>query len=779
METKEKTSLFHKLTLVYLGIGVGVFLFVLLSIFLFPGREQSVGWMKPYEGEWYRVYEDGTRVKEELPVGKDVKKGDILMAETILPDEIEEGTIFAVYAGRDTFITIDGVERGKFTNDANPFPGANIKTTLLQVRLFREDAGKTLRVTKYETEGYISGLNRIFYGDSLGIYKYFEHRFGLQFYFASFLCMLALTVTLASFFLIGKYREWRQFFALGLGFAMVSFWIAIDGMMPELLFGLCYIDGLWGYLTAMLMLFPFVYFINTQQKQRYEKGSMAVSVLMLLTFFVCTFLHFTERMDFEETQLPMNAVLGIVLLHVLATMLLDLFKGYSKEYKYVAIGILGMAVSGVLEMVLLNSFNGVVDGIILLSGIYFMLFCFVAQVYKQISDNQKKTLEAIRANEMKSEFLANMSHEIRTPINAVLGMNQLILRDSQDPQIQEYAANIKSAGETLLGIINDILDISKIEAGRMELMEESYALDELITDIVTMMDIKAQDKGLKLKVQVDPKLPSHLYGDCTKLRQIVINLLNNAVKYTRKGAVALLVSGVCQENQVALKLQVRDTGIGIKEEDLGQLFQKFSRLELGKNRSIEGTGLGLAITQSMVEFMGGTIEVKSKYGEGSTFTVYLKQIVEAGDQVGERDWHKQIHKAVEQNQTDKFTAPNAKVLVIDDNKLNLAVIKGLLRKTGMKIVLGSSGYDMLDKVQQEHFDIIFLDHMMPEMDGIQTLKHFQNLPDNKCIGTPVIALTANAIKGAREEYLEAGFQDYLSKPIEMELLVQTLRKYLK
>ena len=386
---------------------------------------------------------------------------------------------------------------------------------------------------------------------------------------------------------------------------------------------------------------------------------------------------------------------------------------------------------------------------------------------------------AIAANEAMSNFLTNMSHEIRTPINAVLGMDEMILRESEDEKIIEYARTIEGAGRTLLSLINDILDFSKIEAGSMEIVEGDYELSSVLGDVVNMIQVKAGQKNLELVVDVNPSTPEHLYGDEMRLRQIMINVLNNAVKYTKQGTVILKISFVqVEENNINLIISVTDTGIGIRESDMEKLFGKFQRLDQNKNRTIEGSGLGLAIVHYLLELMNGTIDVQSVYGEGSTFTITLPQTVVSGETVG--NFKSKGDKIREElpKYKESFRAPDARILVVDDTPVNLVVVKNLLKKTQVQVEDAYSGMECLEKVQSKEYDLIFLDYRMPMMDGIETLKRLKEMPDNPNINTPVVALTANAISGARERFIKEGFDDYMAKPINVESLEATLLSYL-
>ena len=386
---------------------------------------------------------------------------------------------------------------------------------------------------------------------------------------------------------------------------------------------------------------------------------------------------------------------------------------------------------------------------------------------------------AIRAEQAKSLFLSNMSHEIRTPINAVLGMNEMILRECGDEQLLSYAENIRSAGKTLLFLINDILDMSKIESGKMEIVPAEYELGNLLLDLWNVIFLKAQEKGLSISFHLAEDTPGVLYGDDVRIKQIATNLLTNAVKYTSQGSVEMNVSYErTAEKKLLLILAVKDTGMGIREEDLGRLFEQYRRLDEKKNRNIEGTGLGMNITMSLVKLMGGDMKVESTYQKGSVFTVTIPQGIVNEEPVGSFEEISKQRKQDEGGSRKLFEAPDASVLVVDDNAMNLSVFQALLKRNKVKIQTASSGGQCLELIQQEKFHIIFMDHMMPEMDGIETLHRIRAMSGHPNEDTPVIVLTANAIMGAKEMYLKEGFVDFLTKPIEGEMLEKMVMDYL-
>ena len=384
---------------------------------------------------------------------------------------------------------------------------------------------------------------------------------------------------------------------------------------------------------------------------------------------------------------------------------------------------------------------------------------------------------AMAASQAKSQFLAQMSHEIRTPINAILGMNEMILRESKSPDISDYAANIQSAGKTLLTLINSILDFSKIEDGKMEIVPVRYETATLIDDLVNMISEKARKKGLQFKTEIDSTLPRSLYGDDVRLRQIVTNILTNAVKYTHEGSVTLNMSGkTIDADTFELHVKISDTGIGIRAEDMDKLFQSFQRIDEERNRNIEGTGLGIAIVQKLLSMMDSKLEVASVYGKGSEFSFKLTQKIIDKNPIG--DYEARHVKNPDKTSDKKYlTAAGAKVLAVDDNDMNLKVISGLLKRNKIFPDLAESGQQGIELVKKNFYHVIFMDNMMPVMSGVETLKKMraENILSDK---TKVIMLTASAIAGMRETYLREGFDDYLSKPIEVSELEKILEKHL-
>ena len=385
--------------------------------------------------------------------------------------------------------------------------------------------------------------------------------------------------------------------------------------------------------------------------------------------------------------------------------------------------------------------------------------------------------EAEQANQAKSTFLANMSHEIRTPMYAVMGLSELILQQTEDKTIYNYANDIKGASEGLLHIINDILDFSKIEAGRYELVYEEYYTQSLLHDLLVIIGMVLKNKNLTFTTEFDEKLPYVMVGDQVRLRQVLVNLLNNAVKYTNEGGIHFSVKVLRETtDEVELEIRVKDTGIGIKEEDLDKLFQKFMRLEGSKNLSVEGTGLGLSIAVGLVRLMDGIIRVESEYGVGSEFIVNVMQKKVDDRKIQKKNWN--VEELLDEEKRQEFTAPGAQVLVVDDNGLNLEITKAMLEIYDLQISLADSGWKAVEMAKENEYDIIFMDYMMPEMDGIEAMKRIREEKNDAEKKLAIISLTADAIVGMREEMKKEGFSDYISKPMERAALEKILLTFL-
>lgn len=451
-------------------------------------------------------------------------------------------------------------------------------------------------------------------------------------------------------------------------------------------------------------------------------------------------------------------------------------------FSFSVIALIGAVLQmGFFPQVLLTSFALSIGLIIVLFSLETPDYQKLMQTMEELQQAKEEAEEAKKraeiANQAKSTFLANMSHEIRTPINAVMGMNEMILRESEEADILEYARNIQSASTGLLALINDILDISKIESGKMELVPTEYSLFGLLKDCYNMIDVQMRGKKLEFVIENETMIPDRLYGDEVRIRQIIFNLLTNAYKYTSKGKVTLRVKQrTVSKVETILVISVEDTGIGISEENQQRLFDTFERIDEKRNRNIEGTGLGLSITKDLVELMEGEIGVVSTPEEGSLFYVEIPQRVMSSEPIG--NFYERYHATMETKRyREKWQAKDARILVVDDVETNLIVAKNLLKNTGIQIDMAGSGEECLELTAEKAYHLILLDHMMPGMDGVETLHRLKE-QDGPNAKTPVVVSTANAISGAAKEYLAEGFDDYITKPATGKDLEAMVLKYL-
>ena len=401
------------------------------------------------------------------------------------------------------------------------------------------------------------------------------------------------------------------------------------------------------------------------------------------------------------------------------------------------------------------------------------------QAFRMLEESRAVAEEANRA---KSNFLANMSHEIRTPMNAIIGMSEIILQEGAIPEKAiAQVKDIQNAGQNLLGIVNDILDISKVEAGKYELVVDEYDVPSLIHDVSNIIGVRLQESNTAFVIEADPTLPARLLGDVNRVRQILLNILGNAVKFTRKGSISLNISWNHDRQSPNLLIDVKDTGIGIKPEDIDRIFGEFNQVDTRRNRNIQGTGLGLAISKHLAELMGGDITVESVYTEGSTFHICLCQgineYVEIGENLAKALKEKRYKAEIMEQKSDIVPRPNARVLIVDDTRINLTIAKGLMAKYEMQIDLAISGKQAIEMVKRKDYDIIFMDHMMPEMDGVEATKEIRKLGE-KYENIPIIALTANAINDAKEMFSSEGLQDFVAKPIDVKVLDEIIERWI-
>ncbi len=725
---------------------------------------------------WEQILSDGSSVPVTMPGEIDAAQGEWITVAAKLPDKYKYTCLCFRSLQQDYNIYVDGELRQEYSTLDTQLFGKTSTIAYVFLELEPEDAGKEIKV-EFMSDSFYSGvMSDVFMGDKSDIVWYLVKLYAPSTLVAVFMFLISVGVMFSSVLIYFSYKRNSELFFLGMGVFLASFWLICESKLRQFFLPNSTIAMYMGFFIIMILPYPFLMFINTVQNRRYEKACSVVCVCAIINFIGCTLLQLLNIKDFFETMTSSHIVLVATILFIIATILIDAKRGYMKQYQPVAIGCVCFLLSGIGEVCQSYITNAKYNGIALCIGLVILLLMAVVNVGKDILSIEREKQVAIASSESKAQFLANMSHEIRTPINTMLGMNAMILKESTDETIEEYANNVDEAGKMLLSLVNTILDFSKIEAGKLELVQNEYSTANMIKSVVLGFEDRAKKKGLKFEAMVED-VPDMLYGDELRIKQILTNLLSNAVKYTEKGSITFSVKGIYREGEFAVLASVKDTGKGIREEDLKNLFDSFTRLELSKNRNIEGTGLGLNIAKQLTDMMGGILKVTSEYGKGSCFTVEIPQkivektIDESVDDIA-------VEKDSKDKKTEGLYVPNAKILAVDDNEMNLKVIAAFLKNSGAQLEFAKDGRVCLEMTRQKKYDLILMDHMMPEMDGIEALHAIRQDKDNINYSTKIIVLTANAIDGAEKEYIKEGFEGYISKPFTPEEFEKTVKKNL-
>lgn len=731
-----------------------------------------------YTGQWQRVFEDGTRQPVQIPGSCEADRNEKVVLETQLPEGIEAGKYLCFRSAKqDMNFYIDGNLRTRYSTEKTRFFGNMSAVVYIFLEMEEGDAGNILQVETQTDSSYSGIFYQVYSGTQMGIWGYLFQQYGVELIVACITLILSVVVIVGSMAFHICYRSQIPLQYLGWGILIAAMWLITNSTFRQLIFPNISTVNDMTFLMIMLLALPYLLYMDAIQKGRYRMGYFILECVVAVNFVGCSLLHMTGLCDFTDTISYVCLFCVISIVWLLLTIIIDVIRGKVQEYPFVAVGMFGVCVAAFIQIIIyfhrINSFNGV----ILAVGLIFLLVFSTVNTICEIVVMDREKQQAITASEAKGRFLAQMSHEIRTPIHAVLGMDEMILRECRDSHIREYALDIQNAGQTLLSLINDILDISKIESGKLEVLPVEYDFSSLIHDVVNMMEMKVRDKGLDFHVLVEKEIPSRLYGDDVRLRQILVNLLGNAVKYTEKGSVSLKVKYRAEGDCAYVSFFVEDTGIGIREKDMEKLFREFERIEEERNRNIEGTGLGMSISIQLLDMMDSKLHVESVYGEGSVFSFTVCQKIMSAEPVGDleqriRKWDNDMAYEAQ------FVAPEADLLIVDDNGVNRKVFSNLLKETQIRIDEAASGMQCLEKIEHKKYDLIFMDHMMPEMDGVETLHKMRENGEHLNTDTPVIALTANAVTGAREMYLQEGFCDFLSKPVNPEKLENLIGNFL-
>lgn len=733
--------------------------------------------------ENWTISGDITENNVTLPVYLSNNENITLVLSNILPSYISDGMSLSMSTAlQDVRFYIDGVLRAEYVSENfslynNPLPSAHVVLELTD-----EDACKPIEIELSMKKNIRLNEIKIGWGNNLWFDLLFKN---LSVAVAAIILICGGCLANLLFFISRKLvHSSKAVLFLGQAMIVIGLWLLSESHIRQLIFSKPSYSAIFAYILCELIGGYISLYFNEVQKHKYNTLYIFMEILIFGQVLINTILNFTGLVSFFDTLIFSHAWLILCAVVSIVTILLDIRSKHIKNYSITAWGMLVFLFFCTLELLEYYFRDFIVLGKYICVGLLVLLAATLAQTIHdemqklRITANLVQEKEAaISANRAKSEFLARMSHEIRTPINSVLGLDEMILRECNDPQISDYASKIKSSGQSLLQLINDILDISKIESNKMEITLVEYEPKKLLSEVLLMIEPRANAKGLKLYCEFDPRIPHKLYGDDMRIRQILINLLTNAVKYTQEGKITFTVQVIHKNPEdVLLHFSVKDTGIGIKEEDFSLLYASFQRLDVSRNKGIEGTGLGLSITHKLLQLMNSDLQLQSVYGVGSDFHFNLNQKISDSREMG--SYQKEALPSSTHTYQEGFRAPAANVLVVDDNNINLVVFKGLLKNSRMQIKTAMSAKEALELIRNEAFDLVFMDHMMPGMDGIEALHHIFADEQLQLHAPTVIALTANAITGAKEFYLREGFSGYLSKPVHGPDLEKIILEFL-
>ncbi|MBR4344901.1 MAG: response regulator [Lachnospiraceae bacterium] len=691
-----------------------------------------------------------------------------------LAQDIADNEYLFFLTRTDIAVYINGELRKDFIEDRDVnIPGGLVTKFYMTVPLKESDAGAEVKMVRPLALKDEELVPETFIGTRSAAFSYMLHNGGLSFFLAAIVLIFSIVVIIVSVVLKLWYKIKINMLYGALGILITASWLITDSFVCPFVFRVYYVHGLLNYMFGLMIPFALALYLNAIQGERYKKSVSALLILASFNAVVWPFLHFTGIVPFYNIRSFANGILAIITVLALYVVIKDAIKGNVSEYRYTFLGFLGFLICCTIELVIVLTIKTTNATLPMVIGLGVLLTFIVMQQVKDLRKINQEKQHAIDISEAKTRFLASMSHEIRTPINAILGMNEMILRENKDKVIGEYSRSIKTSGKMLLMLVNDVLDFSKIEAGKLEINENRFRMSDMLHDVISLVKERADEKSLEIKTEINGEIPNELISDEFRIRQILVNLINNAVKYTEKGTVTLKLGGSYTDDGYELGIYVKDTGKGIRKEDQKNLFDAFSRADAKANVNIEGTGLGLAIVKSIVDSMNGTLGLESEYGSGSEFWVKIP-VKYLGKALLKKDFMEESSHYEATIENCSFTAPAAKILAVDDNQSNLTIVKLFLKRTGIKPDLCSNGKRAIELCREKKYDIIFLDHMMPQPDGIETFHIIRS--DEKSLNkdTKTVILTANALAGSRQMYINEGFDDYLTKPLDSAMLEQTV-----
>lgn len=777
---KHTNSFLYGLIFVF---GMLIFTFVLGLIFIgeytLPDERTYTDMsVESYSEGWERIRWNGVSEPIAVPGKYDVEGNKTFIIQNKLD----------IWTDRDCFLSfnsekqdveayVDEELRYSFTTKDTRLFGSHSPHTILYVPLHPSDNGKNIKIVFSGDNNYSGVMSDFIIGTQYGILMatYNSERYTLL------LTLFLLTLGVIAF-VIGvsvkiSYNKTLPLFFSGWTVICAAMWQLAESASRQFFVPNFTLLSYLTYLSLIMLPFATALYFDCLQEGKYRFAYMVLVVLEEFSALTAILLQFYNNTDLGEL-LPI-AFLAIVLTMLLyvVTVIPDLINGYVKTYFLEFLGILGAIVMGIIQMIdYQTNHPASINGLYLIIGLLFMVIMSYFRALRDIRIMERDMFAAVQAHDASTAFMTRMSHEMRTPINAILGMNKMILRESKEKEVLEYARDVNSAGNYLLGIVNEVLDLAKVSAGKIEIEPDEYDLMSMIRECYAMVRPRAKASRLSFEVDMSDELPAKLLGDKERIIQIITNLLTNAVKYTPEGRVTLTVRGKILDGKLILIVTVSDTGIGIAEENIPYLFDSFRRVGEFKNMRIEGTGLGLTITKQLVDLMDGTIYCESELGKGSSFTVHIPQGICSVEPCGTFSMGPNGDRRV----SDRHEVFDiiGKILVVDDVAINLRVFSVLLSNTDISVDTAISATEALEMIKRTKYDIIFVDHLMPGMDGIDLKKAMESLIDNPNRTTPIVMQTANAVVGAKEEYEKLGFTDYIAKPIKEEELRKLIRKYI-
>ena len=730
---------------------------------------------------WEQVLEDGSRIPATVP-GKAKKDNGQFTIETTLPSIITEHTWLSIRSTRqNVYIYIDDELRKSYHRDVEEYGRTTVPSFYLFVQLNEKDIGKTIRITcssEYESLAY--RINEIVIGNQMGIWYYYASRNYAGFVLPLIVLFIAVGTICVLVAVSIFNKNSRKFIVLGVGVFVFSSWEICDSHLRQLIFNNVSVAADVAYMLFALIPIPFLYCLDVLQKERYHKSNFFLSVLCLIDFVCTTFLNETGISAFIFSM-PFIVLLAVIsTIYIIVTIIVDIFRGHVVDNTITIAGYVGFSGFGIVGGILyVTDYDTTAIPIVNIGMIIIMVCAIVDMIHSYVIDRRDR-LVAEQVSSAKSQFIASMSHEIRTPINAVLGMDELILRESNEEDISSYAKKIKDSGKSLLRLINEILDYSRLESGKFNIIEETYDAEISITSLYRIFEPIADKKGLSMELKEHGLKDRLLVGDSEKICKMIGEILTNAINYTEEGTISMKAFIVdinkvdeTGHDLVMFSVVISDTGVGISHEDLKKLFDPFENTGEKDGQS----GMSLVVVNKTLQAMGSKLNVRSRLGKGSVFSFDIVQ-----KKANEKECALWKTKPIEPNmdvlmQKGRYCSGTLRVLCVDDSSMNLSVISGLLKRTGAYVKTTTSGQSAIDIAKGEPFDVIFMDHRMPGMDGqeaMSIIKAYYEKENQKVI---VIALTGNEHEGARREYQNMGFDNYLSKPVKTFELEEMLWMY--